>query len=189
MFRTNFALAVGLCLALSTASASAGELSYESRGYGGPLYVGPNFQQGGQHSPPVYGPKSSSQERATTKRMRGASKSRMAPATQEATTEKEEAAPAAKATPVDNAAAETENSAIAGGPVSADKAPASSSAKSEPAPRAQAGAESENSTISSLQTGNTDTEVSPQAEAASASPATCKRFIAAAGKTVTVPCD
>lgn len=157
MFRTNFALAAGLCLVLTTVSVSAQGPSYESRGYGGPLYVGPNFQQGGQWSPPSYGPKSSSQERATTKRARSTAKSRKAPAEQEANTEK--ASPA------------TEDS---------------SNAKT---------AETENSTISSasLQADTTDAETNaepgPKAEAAAASPATCKRFIAAAGKTVTVPCD
>ena len=55
--RTNVALAAGMCLALTTVSASAQGPSYEGRGYGGPLYVGPNFEQGGQHSPPAYGTK------------------------------------------------------------------------------------------------------------------------------------
>lgn len=174
MFRTDFALAAGLCLVLTTVSVSAQGPSYESRGYGGPLYVGPNFQQGGQWSPPSYGPKSSSQERATTKRARSTAKSRKAPAEQEANTD--------KASPVaEDSSNENENSAIAGGPISADKA--------------NAAAESENSTISSasLQADTTDAETDaepgPKAEAAAASPATCKRFIAAAGKTVTVPCD
>ena len=60
MLRIKTALAIGLILGLTSLTASAGELSYESRGYGGPLYIGPNFQQGGQHSPPTYGSESSS---------------------------------------------------------------------------------------------------------------------------------
>src|ERR1700681_1346183 len=67
LFKTTLALAIGLSFALTTASASAQQgPSYEGRGYGGPLYVGPNFQQGGQWSPPVYGSgqgRSSSTER------------------------------------------------------------------------------------------------------------------------------
>jgi len=51
MSKTNVALAAA-CLALATASAAVQGPSYESRGYGGLLYVGPNFQQGGQWSPP-----------------------------------------------------------------------------------------------------------------------------------------
>ena len=55
MCRRIFAL-VGLFVALTTAAAVAQEQpTYEGRGYGGPLGVGPNFQQGGQWGPPVYG--------------------------------------------------------------------------------------------------------------------------------------
>lgn len=184
MSRTNVALAVGLCLALTTVSASAGALSFESRGYGGPLYVGPNFQGGGQHSPPSYGPKSSSQERATTKRERSTAKSRKAPATREANTEK--ASPAAEAASIEKP--ESENSTI-----SSASAPTNNAEKSSLAAKLSSidkTAQSENSTITSasLQTDKTNAEPSPKAEA-SASPATCKRFIAAAGQTVTVPCD
>jgi hypothetical protein len=154
LFRIYATVAAGLCLAVTAVSASAGELSYESRGYGGPLYVGPNFKEGGQYTPPTYGPKSSSQERSTPARERSVSKHRKAAATREADTEKEKAAPAAKTATTGKAA------------------------------------ESENSTISAaaLQTGHTDAEASHKGEA-SATPTTCKRYIAAAGQTVTVPCD
>ena len=55
MCRRIFAL-TGLFVALTTAAAVAQEQpTYEGRGYGGPLGVGPNFQQGGQWGPPVYG--------------------------------------------------------------------------------------------------------------------------------------
>ena len=55
MCRRIFAL-VGLFVALTTAAAVAQEQpTYEGRGYGGPLGVGPNFQHGGQWGPPVYG--------------------------------------------------------------------------------------------------------------------------------------
>jgi hypothetical protein len=53
LFRKIFAL-IGLFVALTTAAALAQEQpTYESRGYGGPLGVGPNFQQGGQWGPPI----------------------------------------------------------------------------------------------------------------------------------------
>ena len=55
MFRKIFAL-IGLFVALTTTAALAQEEpTYEGRGYGGPLGVGPNFQQGGQWGPPIYG--------------------------------------------------------------------------------------------------------------------------------------
>lgn len=190
MFRTNFAVAAALCLALTTVSASVQAQSYESRGYGGPLGVGPNFHEGGQSAPPSYGPKSSGEERYTPKRERSVTKSREAPATREADTEK--ASPAATAASTEPAA-ESENSTIAGASVTTN-----STEKTSPAAKASSidkSGDSENSTITSaaLQNdttdANTDTKASPKAEAASAAPATCKRFIAAAGKTVTVPCD
>jgi hypothetical protein len=53
--RVNVAVTLGFCLWAAAVPASAQNPSYEGRGYGGPLYVGPNFQQGGQHTPPVYG--------------------------------------------------------------------------------------------------------------------------------------
>lgn len=52
--RTVLALAAGLWAVLATAPALAQGPSYEKRGYGGPLYVGPNFEKGGQHAPPDY---------------------------------------------------------------------------------------------------------------------------------------
>lgn len=55
--RTDIALAAGMCLVLAAGPAVAQNPTYEGRGYGGPLYVGPNFEQGGQHRPPVYGKK------------------------------------------------------------------------------------------------------------------------------------
>ena len=55
MFGKIFAL-IGLFVALTAAAALAQEEpTYEGRGYGGPLGVGPNFQQGGQWGPPIYG--------------------------------------------------------------------------------------------------------------------------------------
>jgi hypothetical protein len=55
MSKRIFAL-VGLFITLTTGAALAQEEpTYEGRGYGGPLGVGPNFQRGGQWGPPIYG--------------------------------------------------------------------------------------------------------------------------------------
>jgi hypothetical protein len=56
MMRTSVTLMALGSLALMASAASA---QNESRGYGGPLYVGPNFEKGGQHTTPDYGFKSS----------------------------------------------------------------------------------------------------------------------------------
>jgi hypothetical protein len=96
--RTCFALAAGLIVTVSAFPASAGGPSYEGRGYGGPLYVGPNFEQGGQHAPPVYGNKpAASKERAVKKRVHEVTKTREAPAAKEADTEKDSSDKAATA--------------------------------------------------------------------------------------------
>jgi hypothetical protein len=146
-------LAAGLCLAAATISASAQGPSYESRGYGGPLYVGPNFQQGGQHAPPVYGQGPSKSERAAPRRERNA-KTHKAPSTREAKTEKP-STPKAE---------------------SADAAKSASDKK----------ADSENSTISSAAL---QSDASSGAKTDASTPVTCKRYIAAVGQTVSVPCD
>ena len=53
--RITITLAATLGVSFGPASALAQNPSYKERGYGGPLYVGPNFEQGGQHTPPNYG--------------------------------------------------------------------------------------------------------------------------------------
>lgn len=65
--RMNVALAAGLCLMMTAAAAHA-QSHPENRGYGGPMYVGPNFEQGGQHAPPVYGKGSSYGKKAVIER-------------------------------------------------------------------------------------------------------------------------
>ena len=56
LFKMTVALAIGLSFTLMTAPASAQNgPGYEERGYGGPLYVGPNFHEGGQYTHPIYG--------------------------------------------------------------------------------------------------------------------------------------
>jgi hypothetical protein len=53
--RITITLAATLGITFGPATALAQNPSYKERGYGGPLYVGPNFEQGGQHTPPNYG--------------------------------------------------------------------------------------------------------------------------------------
>jgi hypothetical protein len=130
---TKIAITAGVCFVIMTAAASAGDLSYESRGYGGPLYVGPNFQQGGQHSPPVYGPKSSSERTAPVRRER-VTKTRKAPKTQDAETEK--STPAVKSTAESQSApsekkapAQSENSTISTAALPSDSKPSDAGVK------------------------------------------------------------
>lgn len=82
--RMNVALAAGVCLALAAGPVAA---QNESRGYGGPLYVGPNFSTGGQSTTPDYGAKPT-KKKATVARERVAPKPRKAPVEKEVATEK-----------------------------------------------------------------------------------------------------
>ena len=159
MIKTTHMLAAGFFFAAATLAASAGELSYESRGYGGPLYIGPNFQEGGQHAPPVYDSKPSHSERSSVRheRVHETSKPRKAKETREA---KEKTAPAEKAAAADEAA-----------------------------PSEKKKAESENSTISSAALHADTADAGVKSKPADAGPITCKRYIAAVGQTVTVACD
>ena len=61
MPKRTLALAAGLWLVLAATVALAAD---PARDYGGPLTVGPNFQKGGQHGPPVYGTKPSKERTA-----------------------------------------------------------------------------------------------------------------------------
>jgi outer membrane biosynthesis protein TonB len=83
--RTHIALATSFYLALAAGPALAQNPSYEGRGYGGPLYVGPNFEQGGQHTPPVYGTKPA-KKRAAAKPPRETSKAARKAASKKDTT-------------------------------------------------------------------------------------------------------
>jgi hypothetical protein len=201
LFKTNFALAIGLCLSLTTAPASAQGPSYEGRGYGGPLYVGPNFHDGGQYSTPIYGSPSyhapsSREDNGATTRQRPVTRS--SPAKEEATTHK--GAPDDKPTetkaPVTKAA-ETENSSIA--VVRMDTTEGVVKPKDDKPVEAKAAtktAGTENSSIAVLST-HTDmaevvakskTEAKPKVEATD-TPVNCKKYFPAVGLTLSVPCD
>jgi hypothetical protein len=110
-----------LCLALLTVVAAAGEMSYEGRGYGGPLGVGPNFHSSGSSSQEGYSPQRSSGERAH----RAANKPKPAKEVDTAKT-----APAKKE-------AENENSSIAGASLQTDKAGEQTAVDTETKPTAE----------------------------------------------------
>jgi hypothetical protein len=192
MATARLAIATALFAAM-TASASAQAPSYESRGYGGPLYVGPNFQEGGQHSPPVYGQGSSAKERPAKEHPRKR---------QVEQEPKERKARAAKDTDNDKAAAaersaepskaENENSSISRAAAAEDKAPEVKSA-------GRAGAESENSSISEAKittgtasqkaTAANGTPDEPPVEPKTGQNVGCKKYFPWAGMTLTVPCE
>lgn len=83
-------------LVLAAVPAVAQNPSYEGRGYGGPLQVGPNFEQGGQHTPPVYGQKPpkkpGDRKAAPEKRAKEVTKIHKAPVEKETSTPQEPAA-------------------------------------------------------------------------------------------------
>jgi hypothetical protein len=165
MAKLRLAIAAAALAAMSALAAAQGP-SYESRGYGGPLYVGPNFQAGGQHSPPVYEPKSSSKH-YKKRRTRQATKPRKEPATKEAAT--------AKGSP-EKSGASDENSSIS-------RAAGQEKAESKP----PVGVETENSSISAaeLSTGTTAKEPPPEVRKSVG----CKKYFPTAGMTLSVPCE
>ena len=204
LFKTNLALAIGLSFALVTAPASAQSgPGYEERGYGGPLYVGPNFHEGGQYTHPIYGSgsyhsPSSSEYRAPSSseyRVRQRSVSRSTDDdTHKAVTHR--AARDDKPSETKGNTADSENSSIAASTEPAAQ-PKNDKAEPEAAPTKQATA-TENSSIAVLAT-RTDTaevvtkpkvEVKPKIEAAANSiPFSCKKYFPTVGLTLTVPCD
>jgi hypothetical protein len=180
VLRIKSALAMGLILGLTSLTASAGELSYESRGYGGPLYIGPNFQQGGQHAPPTYGSESGSssyrsyhREEREERAPRHVAKKKSP--SHETVTEK---APVEKSTP-------------------AESKPATKAAeKTDTDKTTPKTADAENSSITTAArtdtaevVGTTESKPAAAPEAASSTPTGCKRFVAAVGAIISVPCD
>jgi hypothetical protein len=194
VLRIKTALVTGLVLGLTSLTASAGELSYESRGYGGPLYIGPNFQQGGQHETPLYGSGSGSNSYSKSYEPREERASRHV-AKKKSHVQDEDVAEKKKsnddATEKKAAAKSEDNSADKGAAGKTDE---------KTNDTATIKAETENSSI----TGGvrTDTaEVAGSAAAKStASDATasdaaapagegCRHFVAAVGRVINVPCD
>ncbi len=179
MAKAAFALATVL-LAATTAIAVA-EPSYESRGYGGPLGVGPNFHSSESYSSPERSkPKRVYKERSSEPKRRSRAVDtddtpKSAPVKKEAENQK---------------AAETENSSIAG----ATSNSAKTVAIETPAPgKVKAGVEKENSTIAraSLDDGKTTsaTETKPAETPKTSQNVGCKKYFPTAGMTLSVPCE
>ncbi len=145
MAKLSLAIAA-VFFAAMTAFAAAEGPSYESRGYGGPLYVGPNFQEGGQHAPPVYDTNPSSREPHKRKRSYEVTKSPAA--RRERQTDTAKSAPEKSAPEKDEV--ESENSTIALATTGADDTAKSAPEKSAPG---KDEAESENSSITLASTG------------------------------------
>jgi hypothetical protein len=124
VMRTVVALAAGLCLALATTPAPA--QSAKGRDYGGPLYVGPNFEKGGQHAPPDYGSSKPNKERAAPKRAKPERSVSKGKAAKEANTEK--------------GSADEKSSAVSSGSAPASDGDAEASPKADTDPGATAGA-------------------------------------------------
>jgi hypothetical protein len=170
--------------ALLTVTASAQDApSYESRGYGGPLYIGPNFQTGGKYSPPNYDSNSHSREHYKERNVYQAPKKRSRPEPEKTHT--------AKSAPTDDDAdkvkdkAENENSGIAQG---SSIAKADSDTKSDTAKDEQ----NENSTITRA---SLDKDASGAKTTDAPKPAAttqnvgCKKYFPAVGMTLSVPCE
>jgi hypothetical protein len=175
MVRLSLAIAAASLAAMTIVAAAQGP-SYESRGYGGPLYVGPNFQGGGQHSPPIYDGNSSSKKPYKKKRVYQATKPR-----KEQAKETDTAKSAPKSSPTDTEV-ETENSSISQAGGEPQK-----TGDEKPVDTAETGIVTENSTIShtSLETATTSDAAEPKAK----QNVSCKKYFPAAGMTLTVPCD
>ena len=175
MVRLSLAIAAASLTAMTIVAAAQGP-SYESRGYGGPLYVGPNFQGGGQHSPPIYDGSSSSKKPYKKKRVYQATKPR-----KEQAKETDTAKSAPKSSPTDTEV-ETENSSISQAGGEPQK-----TGDEKPVDTAETGIVTENSTIShtSLETATTSDAAEPKAK----QNVSCKKYFPAAGMTLTVPCD
>jgi len=179
MTRTRLAIAAAAaCLALTPVCASAQVgigLSFESRGYGGPLHIGPNF-------------KSNTQEPSARKAYNRSTPRKV---TRERKAQPRQDVETAKSTPAAPAKdkAQSENSTIASVATedTVETSIAATTPNAEATKPAPAKAQVENSTIASVAADTT-------AQSETASPATktsagCKRYFPTVGQTITVPCD
>ena len=198
MSKRTFAL-IGLFVALTTATAFAQEEpTYEGRGYGGPLGVGPNFQQGGQWGPPIYG--AGREHSSTTERYREPQRTDRV---QRGRNSDDDDVKTAKKTPAPEESKEdksqSENSSIVTIGSDQDKTtPVTEQRKTDLAKSDKSKSSNENSTIASVAS-STTANADPvkgqlrkrfETDAASGKTVTtCKRYFPTVGQTITVPCD
>ena len=202
MSKTSLILAAGFAVALTAAPAVAQNgPSYEDRGYGGPLYVGPNFHEGGQYNHPIYGSgsyhsPSSSDHRAPTSsesrvRQRSVNRSRDDD-THEAPTRG--ATRDVKPSETKTNTADSENSSIAA-PTQPTAQPKDNT-PAEAAPTQQA-TTTENSSIAVLASRTDTAEVAKPKDdvkvkadtAADSKPVGCTKYFPTVGLTLSVACD
>ena len=197
MSKRTFAL-IGLFVALTTGAALAQEEpTYEGRGYGGPLGVGPNFQQGGQWGPPIYGAgrdHSSTPERYSAPQHIDRVQRKRNTDDDDVKTAKKTPAPEESK----EAKAQSENSSIVTIGSDHDKTtPVTEQRKTDLAKSDKAKSSNENSTIASVAssaTANADPvkgqlSKTVDKDASGKTVATCKRYFPTVGQTITVPCD
>ena len=181
MTRRRLAIAAAACLALTPVCASAQVgigLSFESRGYGGPLHIGPNFKSNTQEP--------SARKAYNRSTPRKVTRARKAQPRQDVETAKSTPAAPAKDK------AQSENSTIASVATedTVETSIAATTPNAEATKPAPAKAQVENSTIASVAADTT----AATAQSETASPATktsagCKRYFPTVGQTITVPCD
>ena len=197
MSKRTFAL-IGLFVALTTGAALAQEEpTYEGRGYGGPLGVGPNFQQGGQWGPPIYG--AGREHSSTTERYR---EPQHIDRVQRKRETDDDDVKTAKKTPAPEeskeAKAESENSSIVTIGSAQDKTtPVTEQKKTDLAKSDNSKSSNESSTIASVAS-SANANADPvkgqlskrvDTDASGKTVATCKRYFPTVGQTITVPCD
>ena len=190
-----FAL-IGLFVALTTGAAVAQEQpTYEGRGYGGPLGVGPNFQQGGQWGPPVYG-------QGQSKSVERYREPQHIDRVQRKRNTDDDNVKTAKKTPAPEeskeAKSQSENSSIVTIVPDQDKTtPVTEQKKTDLAKSDKSKSSNENSTIASVAS-STTANADPvkgqlrkrfETDASGKTVATCKRYFPTVGQTITVPCD
>jgi ABC-type uncharacterized transport system involved in gliding motility auxiliary subunit len=196
MSKTRFALAASALMLTCGAALAQDAPSYESRGYGGPLYIGPNFHQGGQMSPPTYDSGSRSYER--TERYRAPQRLDRVQSRKQNDDDDVKAAKKTEPAKEQTAKSESENSSISV-TADADKKPTDTAktdtakANTEKSANEKKSA-NENSTIASVATTAKADPVKASVtkadtDAASAKPSGCKRYFPTIGQTLSVPCD
>jgi len=196
MSKTHFALAASALMLTCGGALAQDAPSYESRGYGGPLYIGPNFHQGGQMSPPNYDSGSRSYERSYSNERYRAPQRLDRVESRKRNDDDQDVKAAKKSEPAkeQTAKSENENSSIS---VAADagKKP-TDTAKTDTAKADAERSANENSTIASVATTAKAEPVKASAAKAdtdgaspSPKPTGCKRYFPTIGQTLSVPCD
>jgi hypothetical protein len=192
MSKTYIALAASALMLTCGAAMAQDAPSYESRGYGGPLYIGPNFHQGGQMAPPTYDSGSRSYERSTERYRAPQRLDRVQSRKRDSDDEDVKAAKKSEPAKQETAKSESENSSISVA-ADADKKPIDTP-KTDTAKADSEKSANENSAIASVATTAKADPVKASVtkadtDGASVKPTGCKRYFPTIGQTLSVPCD